>query len=1259
MCSWKRISNGLVVGCLFVAFSGAADETSLERQKRLVVEGALSGAEDTVDTEAIVNAARQAHAIKQVDYDSASNALSIHVIGSPSVHWMFMKETNRLAIDIDDAVNLVAGRPIEVATGGSVESIRTSQFKLEPEIVSRVVLQLYGPVSVGLDDSDQGVLVFTLEADSLEDGATDVALPETDVTSDIDVMVAAIEAELDGQLARPEADRAQLVALFADTRDELAQRHAALRADAEKKAYPTQLGYLILLADHEALLGGHLGEISGEQGLILERQNAVRAELETILNSDFEEGTLHAELNSILAANQEEGLLATGRFEQILMIAKSEQQVAVGAIENLALKIAEAPSIEDTMIDEGSFVVAEASVEDHTSALGEGGEVDSDTNVADDVIEVAKLVDAENEPSVVDEVVSETIVAETTFEVADAEVIDDSVSRIDDLMELALAEIPADDVVAKEDEIDLIVAGETEITPPVDNDAVDALAALDDLASEISRLRSHPTAPDTSEDLTGLQLLAMNLPPQATLIPDQLGGFDEPLEQVDLAPMELGASQVGMITDAAAEERDDAQKEDDLGGAKSLLDSKTSDQSEETAKDPADQQGDVEIRPNTDAKASDIGNLPPVSVEAPRAPNALAVGGPEVGSPTFDTPQSAQTVTETGPSTRVDAEVSDSTVFESPVTPAELQPVPVENAGMVEAGPGLVAARAPQGADIGETPQVMAQATPGQSQVITADMMNAPQGPPDYDGDPMDQLVSIEFRDERLRNIIGLLAEKAGINVIGSGILADRTVSANMNDIPLRQAINMLLRLEDFGMVEEEGVYRIVTYETALQLRRVTRMVPLRNAQADEVEKTLTAVTSGSSVDQQVMVAANKTANVIVLSGPLTRVSELEQLVFNLDIAEPTLPTVTVAIRLNYADPEEVKTIVETLLTSDGERQIGKVESDIRGRSVVVTDLPVVIEQIKILISEIDYPVQQVSIDSMVVDVTLTDDAATGVDWFVNLLRRRNANGQVVGNLSALQAASDFGGGGALPGLLQNPIVPNGAGVLSFGILSSDFDIQGIISAEVSNNNAEILANPHLVTLENQPADIEIIQEFPYRELTQTEGGGQIASTKFKNIGTTLQVTPRVTADADILVSIFVEQSVIVGFSQGDNVPITNNRRATTNVRTDDQQTIFIGGLRRLDDQLDVRKVPVLGDLPIISPLFRTTTANKQNTDLLIFVTCNVLGERAPNLSGTHQKQYDRLGAKPEVPDSQREVLRTWAKPNEMRDPMWKWRRSN
>lgn len=1229
MCSWKRTSYVLAAGCLFAAFASTADESSIERQKRLVVESALGAIDESAETAAIVEAARTAHAIEQVEYDSATNTLSIHVVGTPAVHWIFIKDTNRLAIDLYNAVNLVAGKTIDVAAGAPVESVRTSLFKLEPEIVSRVVLQLSGPVPVNLDDSEPGVLRFSFDGESTMDTPSSAPVPEPVADGSVDALVASIEAELDGQLARPVADRERLVTVFAETRASIAERHEALKADAELKAYPAQLGYLVLLADHEALLGGHLGEITGEARLIEERVETIRTELATILKSDFEEQALRDELNSILETSREDSAMDASRFEQILTIAADEQQVATGAIENLALKIAEAPSITNDVVDDVPMMVANVEP------------------VVEDV-----------EPEMVGDTVLEAAAPEAVFEVTDAEVEDESLGRIDELMELALADETVqemDPVAALENEI---IAGETDIQSAIAEDADDALAALDELASEMSRLRSHPSASDSASAMNSMQLLAMNLPPQATFQPTNSDATTETLEQVDLAPVELGAGQTGPVTDAASQERETAEGEtaqDSLGDAKSLLDSTKDDRSIETQQDPAAQQGDVEIRPNTDADAT---NLPPVTVEAPDAPDTLAVGGPEVGTPTVDAPQSAQTVSESEPDSTVDAEISDSSTFESPVAGAEARPVPVENAESTEADPGVVAARASQSADAGDAPQVMAQATPGQPQVINAESLDAPMGPPDYVGDPMDQPVTIEFRDELLRNIIGLLAQKAGVNVIGGGTLGDITVSANMRDVPLRQAMNMLLRLEDFGMVEEEGVFRIVPYEIAMQLRRVTRMVPLRNAQADEVERTLTAVTTGATVDQQVLVASNKTANVVVLSGPLDRVDELEQLVFNLDIAEPTLPTITEAIRLNYAEPEQVKTIVETILTNDGENQIGKVEADVRGRSIVVTDLPVVVEQVRALIHDIDYPVQQVSIDSMVVDVTLTDDTATGVDWFVNLLRRTNTNGELVGNLSALQAASDFGGGGALPGILQNPLSPSGAGVLSFGILSSDFDIQGIISAEVNNNNAEILANPHLVTLENQPADIEIIQEFPYRELTQTEGGGQIASTEFKNIGTTLEVTPRVTADEDILVNIFVEQSVIVGFSDGDNVPITNNRRATTSVRTDDEQTIFIGGLRRMDDQLDVRKVPVLGDLPVISPLFRTTTSSKQNTDLLIFVTCRVLGERAPDLTGAHQKEFDRLGAKPDVPDSQREVLRTWAKPNEMRDPIWKWRRS-
>lgn len=1124
MCSWKRISIVLLTGCLIAAYPGMAEDDSLERQKRLAIESVLAGSVSVTDPAAIVDAALQAYAIERVEYDSAASALSIGVAGTPAVHWVFIKSTNRLAIDVYDAVNLVAGRPIEVGSGTPVESIRTSIFKLEPQIISRIVLQMTGPVTVNLDDTNPGQMVFTFAGESADTNLP--AMPESEPaaeSTDVDAIVASLENEFDAQLVLAAKQRERLVTMFDATRVAVAERQETLKTEAESKEYPVKLGYLVLLADHEALLGGHLGEIAGEQELIMERVEMARAEMHTVLNSDFDDKGLTAELNSFLEAAREAGQLDKGRFEQILNIATDEQMVALSAAENLAQKIADAP------------------------------------NVAEEIDEV---------------MVANADTSEAVFEVAD----DATVGRIDELMELALADESAnaesaDVIQVSEPEV---VAGDAEILATADTE--EALNALDSLTAEMSLLRSHPAAKEQFGEINEMPLLAMNIPTAATFSSDAQA---DALEQVELAPVVLDGAQTEQLADGAGQGRDSAEgSRGETGGAKSLQDSLD------------------------------------------------AVGGPEVDVP----------------GAGVAAEVT------------EASPVTVEEAEAPSANPGVVAARASAGADTGQTPQVMAQATPGQPEVITTDSLNTPMERPNYDGDPMDQPVSIEFRDELLRNIIGLLAQKAGVNVIGGGTLGDITVSANMRDVPLRQAMNMLLRLEDFGMVEEEGVYRIVPYELALQLRRVTRMVPLRNAQANEVETTLNAITSGSSVDQQVMVAANKTANVVVLSGPLDRVEDLEQLVYSLDIAEPTLPTITESIRLNYAEPDEVKSIIESLLTTDGEQQIGKVESDIRGRSVVVTDLPVVVEQVRALVKDIDYPVQQVNIDSMVVDVVLTDDAATGVDWFVNLLRRTNSNGEIVGNLSSMQGAADFGGSGGFPGVVTNPVAPLGAGVLSFGILSSDFDIQGVISAEVQNSNAEILANPNLVTLENQPAQIEIISEFPYRELTQTEGGGQIASTEFKNIGTTLEVTPRVTADEDILVSIFVEQSQISGFSE--NVPVTNNRRATTNVRTDDRQTIFIGGLRRMDDTLDVRKVPVLGDIPVISPLFRTTTSNKQNTDLLIFVTCQVLGERAPDLSGSEQRDFDRIEGKPEIPDAQREVLRTWAKPNEMRDPIWKWRRS-
>ena len=521
--------------------------------------------------------------------------------------------------------------------------------------------------------------------------------------------------------------------------------------------------------------------------------------------------------------------------------------------------------------------------------------------------------------------------------------------------------------------------------------------------------------------------------------------------------------------------------------------------------------------------------------------------------------------------------------------------------------------------------------------------------PPPIEGDPLEQIIPVvDFRESELVDIVALLAQKAQINVI-AGTDVTGAVTASLRNVTLRRAMETCLRLNGLGLVEEEGIYRIVPYEEAQAANRITMVVTLDNAKAADVRTTLEDVLRGAPDDALTSVSDNEATNVIVLAGPEARVNQLRDLALELDIAEPVIPTVTEAIKINNAEPTDLVELVKGMLSPD----IGQVGVDERGRHLVVTDVPVAVEQVRDFIKTIDLPVKQVSIDAMIVDAVLSDNSQTGVDWIFDSVRKQNRRGQTIGSLQNLAFETDSTGSGVTSGAIsQIPFVSS----LTLGVLTSDIDIKAAIAGEVQSNNAKLLANPVVVTVENKEATINITSEIPYQQITQSTTGPPMSTTEFKDIGIVLQVTPRVTHDDHVIAEFTVKQSDTK--SEVNGIPVEDKRETSTTLRTKNGQTIFIAGLRRFDDEFTTKKTPILGDVPVLSFLFRNNVVKKQNTEILIFLTCNVLPEEIGELSPGMQDIYNELDQIPPVPHSQGALFRSVMKPGEMHDPAWKWRRS-
>jgi len=514
--------------------------------------------------------------------------------------------------------------------------------------------------------------------------------------------------------------------------------------------------------------------------------------------------------------------------------------------------------------------------------------------------------------------------------------------------------------------------------------------------------------------------------------------------------------------------------------------------------------------------------------------------------------------------------------------------------------------------------------------------------------DPLRQLVNIKFKEINLNDIVMLLGEKAGINIL-SGADLSGTVSANMENIPLGRAIEIVLRMEGFGIIEEAGVYRVTTYEEAVSSKRDTQMVFLRNADATAVKATLDDVIDSASggAETQLNVGANAETNVIVLSGPRDLVEEFAAVVAELDVTEPVIPTVSKAIHLNYSNPIELAEAVKPLLT-----EAGNVAFDTRSRQLIVTDIPVKVRELSTLVASLDLKVKSVSIEAMVVDALITDGAETGINWFA---QSNNANSYNTlaepGDDPELFERSKLGLGSILGGPLTG-------GQIAFNVLDGKFNLDAVISAQISSQNAELIANPSITTVENEPAVIKIIQEFPYNELTQTDAGASIATTEFKEIGTILEVTPRVTFENDILATINASQSNIIGLTEIDRIPIEAKREAVTTLVLDDGQSVMIGGLRRFDETITESKVPILGDIPILGVLFKQQLTDERQTELMIFITCNIIPETMPELTPYEKTQYDRMGGMPMEVNGSKTVWDNYMSKDQNRKPFYKWKRS-
>ncbi|HJW47396.1 MAG TPA: type IV pilus secretin PilQ, partial [Lysobacter sp.] len=297
----------------------------------------------------------------------------------------------------------------------------------------------------------------------------------------------------------------------------------------------------------------------------------------------------------------------------------------------------------------------------------------------------------------------------------------------------------------------------------------------------------------------------------------------------------------------------------------------------------------------------------------------------------------------------------------------------------------------------------------------------------------------------------------------------------------------------------------------------------------------------------------------------------------------------------------------------------GRLVADDRTNTLMVSDIPKKVAQIRELVRVIDRPVDQVIIEARIVIATDSFAREVGAKFGISGATGKPGDRSSLGfaGSDTASSANAVSRGNAVPGrgtitrdLNVDLGVQNPAGSLALSILNAGYLLDVELSAMQAEGRGEVISNPRVVTSNQREAVIRQGQEVGYVTITQQGGTGFAQQTvEFKDVLLEMKVTPTITNDGRVFLNMNVKKDEVEGFTEAEigSVPLINKREVNTAVLIEDGQTVVIGGVYEFRDRSDIQKVPWLGDIPFLGALFKNKGKTKDKAELLIFVTPKVL----------------------------------------------------
>ncbi|WP_369017490.1 hypothetical protein QBE54_07015 [Thermatribacter velox] len=431
-------------------------------------------------------------------------------------------------------------------------------------------------------------------------------------------------------------------------------------------------------------------------------------------------------------------------------------------------------------------------------------------------------------------------------------------------------------------------------------------------------------------------------------------------------------------------------------------------------------------------------------------------------------------------------------------------------------------------------------------------------------------LLSFDFRDADLRDVLLALAKAEGVNMVIDDSVEGK-ISVSFEGLTFDQALSYILGMKGLAQIRFGNNVIVGDREVLeenfglLEVRRYS----LRFANPEDVKNALSLV-----IPDPERIQVDLASKSLLIKGRAPEFAEVEKILAEMDRPlETRVFTLSNNLYQDEAEFSKFKSLLQIIIP-DEER----VEYDFAQKSIIVKGTKEELEAVGELLENLDRKRPQIMIDAKLVEINRDKIKDLGVSWKVGGEEGQISFGEI-----------------ALGGTMERQDL-----------------VEATIKALETKNLARLVGNPRILTLSGKEARIEVTDTIPYLETSVDAEGNKSYTVVKETVGVKLTVTPLLASDGKVLVQVKPEVSTgqlteVKAEGLSWTVPQTSEKVAETTARLRPGETLVIGGLIRSEDIEKITRIPLLSDIPLLGEFFTLRNTTHKETELVVFLTPHII----------------------------------------------------